>query len=251
MARLPRPVFARVESLPAGSFTLPHGHAWVQFSFAVSGVLEVRTPSGNFVAPPHWAVWVPPGVVHEVVTSDRAEMRSLYLDSGAVARPVDRCQVLEITPLARELILAVAALPPEYDLDGPGGRLVAVLLDQLAALPEAGFSLPLPGDARLAAVCAALRQAPDDRRSLADWARLSAMSERTLARLFRRETGLGFREWRQRLRLMLALTGLELGKSVTAAAMDSGYDSISAFIAAFRRLFGRTPGEFQSALRGG
>ncbi len=250
MTSLPRPVYVRVESLPAGSFIEPHGHDWVQLSYAVSGVLDVRTPSGNFVAPPHWAIWIPPGVRHEVVTSDRAEMRNLYLDPEAAKRPRDRCQVLEISPLVRELILAVAALPAEYDRTGPDGRLAAVLLDQLSALPEAGFSLPLPEDQRLSAVCAALRQAPDDHHPLAHWAAMASMSERTLARLFRRETGLSFREWRQRLRLMLALSGLEQGKSVTTAALECGYDSISAFIAAFKRLFGHTPGEFQAALLG-
>lgn len=246
--RLPRPVYARVESLPAGSYVAAHRHDWGQLSYAVSGVLDVRTRSGSFMAPPHWAVWIPAGVEHEVLTSARAEMRSLYIDSGAVGWA--GCRVLEISPLARELILAVSALPPEYDRHGPDGRLVAVLLDRLAGLPEAGFSLPMPADPRLARVCAALQAGPDDPRSLGEWARLAALSERTLARLFRRETGLCFREWRRRMRLMTALSGLERGLSVTEAALDCGYDSISAFIAAFRTLFGRTPGEFQAALHG-
>ncbi len=90
-------------------------------------------------------------------------------------------------------------------------------------------------------VSAALQRQPDDRRTLAEWARAAGASERTLARLFSRETGLSFRHWRQRLRLLMALTALEDGSSVTAVALESGYDSPSAFIAAFKRLFGKTP----------
>ena len=242
LSSLPRPVFARVESLPAGSYTRPHRHDWAQLSYAIEGVLCVRTEAGSFYAPPQRAVWVPASVEHEVVTSARAEMRSLYVTPAVTPWGSRRCRVLEMSALARELVRAVTALPVEYDEGGAAGRLVRVLLDQLAALPEVAFSLPAPRDARLHAVAAALERAPDDRRTLAEWARLAGASERTLARLFRRETGLSFREWRQRLRLLASLGALEDGTSVTAAAIDAGYDSPSAFIAAFKRLFGRTPG---------
>ena len=53
---------------------------------------------------------------------------------------------------------------------------------------------------------------------------------------------MSFRLWRQRLRLMLSLGGLESGYPVTRVALDYGYDSPSSYIAAFKALFGRTPG---------
>jgi AraC-like DNA-binding protein len=40
-----------------------------------------------------------------------------------------------------------------------------------------------------------------------------------------------------------SLNGLEEGASVTNTALACGYDSTSAFIAAFKGLFGFTPGE--------
>jgi AraC-like DNA-binding protein len=153
---------------------------------------------------------------------------------------------LEVTPLVRELVLAVSELPADYPLDGPESRLVAVLLDQLEHLPEAGFTLTFPQEPRLVRICAALREHPDDPRTLEELAAWVGMSGRTLARLFARETGLGFREWRLNLRLLLSLSALQQGRGVTAVALDVGYDSPSAFIAAFKRHFGRTPGEFFS-----
>lgn len=85
---------------------------------------------------------------------------------------------------ARELILAAAALPPDYDEAGPAGRLTHVLLDQLAALPEADLSLPWPADPALAALCRELRDAPDDDRDMDALAKQAGMSGRTLARRF-------------------------------------------------------------------
>ncbi len=241
---LPRPLYARAESLSAGSWTPPHRHEWVQFSYAISGVLGVHTAEGSFFAPPQWGVWIPAGLEHEVVTSMRAEMRSLYIRSEDSRWAPERCRVLEVTPLARELIKSFCLLPATYpEQESAESRLVQVLLDQLAHLPEVGFSLPLPRHPRLLGLCNELIEEPCQSVSLQDWAERLGTSEKTLMRLFQRETGLSFRGWRQRARLLSSLSALEEGSSVTSAALACGYDSTSAFIAAFKGLFGVTPGE--------
>lgn len=245
LEKLPRPVFARVEELPRPSWVREHSHPWLQLSWATRGVLGVRTRTGSYLAPPQRAILVPPGLAHSVVTVERTKMRGLYIDpaswKGSIAP--DACRVLSMTALARELIRAATALPVEYDQSGPAGRLVEVLLDQLGMLPEVRFSLPLPSDERLALVAGELERAPDDPRTLEELASHAGMSGRTMTRLFLRDTGLSFRAWRRRLRLLGSLGGLEAGQSVTAVALDCGYTSTSAFIAAFRKEFGATPRE--------
>ncbi|KQB52619.1 AraC family transcriptional regulator [Pseudomonas endophytica] len=241
---LPRPLYARAESLGAGSWTPRHRHDWVQFSYAISGVLGVHTDQGSFFAPPQWGVWIPAGLEHEVVTSMRAEMRSLYVRREDCLWAPEHCRVLEVTPLARELIKSFCALPVYYPQGGsPEERLVQVLLDQLAGLSQVGFSLPLPRHARLLALCNELIENPDADVTLSQWAERLGASEKTLMRLFDRETGMSFRSWRQRMRLLSSLRVLEEGGSVTLAALSCGYESTSAFIAAFKKMFGFTPGE--------
>ncbi len=244
LTALPRPLYARAESLSAGSWTPPHRHDWVQFSYAISGVLGVHTAEGSFFAPPQWGIWIPADLEHQVVTSMRAEMRSLYVRREDCAWAPERCRVLEVTSLARELIKSFCQLPVDYPQgDSSEARLVQVLLDQLASLPEVGFSLPLPRHPRLLGLCNELIASPEQNVTLHQWAERLGTSEKTLMRLFQRETGLSFRGWRQRMRLLSSLCTLEEGDSVTTAALSCGYDSTSAFIAAFKGLFGFTPGE--------
>ncbi|MCU1728415.1 helix-turn-helix transcriptional regulator [Pseudomonas sp. 7P_10.2_Bac1] len=241
---LPRPLYARAESLSAGSWTPRHRHDWVQFSYAISGVLGVHTDEGSFYAPPQWGIWIPAGLDHEVVTSMRAEMRSLYVRREDCLWAPAHCRVLEVTPLARELIKRFCALPVEYPQGGsPEERLVQVLLDQLAGLNQVGFSLPLPRHARLLALCNELIENPEAEVTLSVWAERLGTSEKTLMRMFDRETGMSFRSWRQRMRLLSSLRVLEEGGSVTLAALSCGYESTSAFIAAFKKMFSFTPGE--------
>ena len=240
---LPRPVVARVDSLRPGTLTPWHHHDWWQLTYAVSGVLAVETSGESFMAPPQRAIWIPPGLQHKATNVSRTEMRSLYIDSALMTWAPPRCRVIAISPLVRELIVAVSALPDDYDVAEAAGRLVRVLVDQLSSMHEVAFNLPMPAEPRLAKICAALQLAPDDSRTISEWGRLIGLSEPSLTRLFMQQTGLSFGDWRQRLRLLVALGGLEQGRPVTRVALDSGYASPSAFIAAFRRAFGVTPTE--------
>ena len=52
-----------------------------------------------------------------------------------------------------------------------------------------------------------------------------------------------FALWRQKARLLDSLRRIAEGSSVTDAALDSGYFSVSAYIAAFKTTFGTTPGK--------
>lgn len=242
---LPRPLYGRVESLPNRTLTYRHSHPWVQLSYAIQGVLEVHSDAGRFIAPPQWAIWVPADMPHQVLSSPRTEMRSLYIDAAVCPwADADRCRVLEITPLTRELIRTFSTFNAEYAVDGDEGRLVQVLIDQLRAAPQAPLALPWPSAADVLQLCQQLQADPADTRGLGHWSRTLGVCERTLSRHFRQQTGLGFRAWRQRLRLFSALPMLERGERVTDVALACGYDSLSAFIAAFREQFRQTPGEF-------
>ncbi len=76
------------------------------------------------------------------------------------------------------------------------------------------------------------------------WAAWAGVSERTLSRRFVAETGHSYTAWRQRARLMRALEMLAEGVPVTTVAIDLGYDSVSAFIALFKRTLGVTPSAY-------
>lgn len=244
LAVLPRRVYGHMQGLPNQAIAERHSHEWMQLSYAAEGVIEVATDSGRYAAAPLCAVWIPAGVAHSVHCAPDTQIRSLYVASSALPANRRHCTVIAVAPLLRELIRAFGMLPIEYDEQGMDGRLVAVLLDQLLAAPEMGLSLPWPQDARLRRLCKDLHAHPDSRKSLADYSAVFSLSERTLSRLFLQQTGLTFRLWRQRSRLLASLPLLERGERVTDVALACGYDSMSAFIAAFREQMGGTPTDF-------
>jgi AraC-like DNA-binding protein len=241
---LPRPIYGHVHGLVNRAIGHRHRHPWTQLSYAAHGVIEVVTDHARYMAPPLHAIWIPAGVAHAVHRFEGTEIRSLYMVPDALEAVDEGCRVVEVTPLLRELIRTFGDYPVEYDEDGSHGRLVRVLLDQLQHAARSNLAVPWPSDSRLRKICRALEAHPGDERRLADHARRIGVSEKTLSRLFLLQTGLTFRGWRQRLRMLSALPMLERGDRVTDVAVVCGYDSMSAFIAAFRLFTGATPGEF-------
>ena len=104
--------------------------------------------------------------------------------------------------LLRELVLATAELPVNYDETGPDGALVCLIADRIARMRQAPLTVPLPRDPRLLKIARALHADPGDTRNLDEWGHQVGATRRTLSRLFRQDTGLSFTEWRQAVRLL-------------------------------------------------
>src|SRR5690606_6339218 len=86
-----RPIGAMAKDFTDGFFIPPHAHPRAQLIHASSGVMRVSTPQGAFVVPPHRAVWVPAGVVHDVRMAGAVAMRTLYIVPEAVASLPKEC----------------------------------------------------------------------------------------------------------------------------------------------------------------
>jgi AraC-like DNA-binding protein len=242
--RLPRPVAAMAKEFADGHHIVPHSHERAQLVFAAGGVMMVVTAQGSWAVPPQRAVWIPAGVSHQIRMAGAVSMRTIYVRDDVAARLPAGVRVIAVSSLLRELILRACALPVLYDEAGPAGRVMALILDEIAALPSLALDLPMARDPRLARICQALGADPGSTRTLGGWARETGASSRTLARLFLRETGLTFGDWRQQARLLAAVARLAAGQPITQIAGELGYDSPSAFAAMFRRALGAPPSRY-------
>ena len=239
------------QGFSGGSTLPPHSHDWGQLVYACEGVMTVHTEAGTWVVPPTRAVWIPPGVEHSIEMSGWVAMRTLYLEPHfADGVCPERCAVVQVPPLLRELILHAVATGPLAADEPTQARLAAILLDQLQALPAVPLELPLPADARARRVADRIAAAPDQQVTLDALARGSGASRRTLERLFRAETGMSLGRWRQQARLLHALRLLAAGRSVGEVAWGVGYESPSAFIAMFRCALGTTPSRYYASSLG-
>jgi len=223
-----------------------HDHAEHQLVYPRSGVLQVRTERGAWVVPPRRAVWLPAGVAHSHRAHGRTRMLTLSIPADVNPLSATEPTVVAVSGLLREVITTLAEGRPL----GPDDRadLHRVVLRRLAPAAVLRHHLPAPADPRLRDVAAILADDPADHRTLAELGHATGASERTLSRLFRRDTGMTFPQWRAQLRLQHAMLLLAADSNVTGAAAASGYNNVSAFIAAFRDAFGVTPATYRQQL---
>ena len=105
--------------------------------------------------------------------------------------------------------------------------------------------MPFPTRPALVARCHAFLERPDARSTIDAWADALAMNRRSFTRLFRRETGISFAEWRQQACLAVALPRLAADDAVTTIALDLGYDSPTSFSTMFKRVVGTAPSRYR------
>jgi AraC-like DNA-binding protein len=220
-------------------------HNWGEFVYSFSGVVEIVVGRRQFLTPPHYGLWLPPRAEHGASTRSDACYCVLDIVSELCGRLPDEVSTLAVSPIAKAILTDLVL----REIDHPRGiddeRLMQVLVDQLSVARRQDTYLPMSEDRALGEVLAALRDRPGDNRPLEAWARAFHTTERTLSRRCRRDLGMSFVEWRQRLRLVRALSMLEEGVSVQTVALELGYSTSSAFIAMFHRMMGSTPDEFR------
>jgi len=225
----------------SGHVIVEHSHPEDQLLFASKGVMTLRTKQGVWVVPPLRAVWIPANTPHSVAMSGPVSMRTLYFLPRLCRKFPGKCFVMNVSPLLRELILHACKFKRLNKGASAERRIIEIIVEQLKAVDSIPLQLPHPTDTRAMRVVKALLDDPGDQRDLGKLCKDCGASKRTIQRVFLEETKMNFGKWRQQLRLLHGLQLLASGEKVTAAALEAGYSSPSAFISMFRKQLGTTP----------
>ncbi len=241
-----RPVIAIGHAFPDSFELAEHRHRRSQFLYAATGVMAVSTPDGAWVAPPERAVWIPAGTPHSVRMVGAVQTRSVLVEPGECPGRGAKCQIVGVSPLLRHLLSAAAGVAPEYEIDGRDGLVMRLLMAEIDQAPMIPLAVPFPSHPALARRCHAFLERPSAAATIDEWADALAMNRRSFTRLFRRETGMSFAEWRQQACLSVALPKLASGEPVTSIAYDLGYDGPGNFSTMFKRVLGAPPSRYRS-----
>lgn len=248
---VPAPLTFRYEQFAANTDFGWHCHPWGQLNRISLGLLSLQLPERTLLAPADYLVWVPADVLHAAHIREALDYVSVYVAPAlAAVLPATPCLIPQ-TPLLRAL-LDDFCLRRVQTMDDEADALQArLLVHRLQAAGQVDNFLPDSDDRLLQPVLATLRANPGDATPLGAWARQVHTTERTLARRFERQLGMGFAEWRSRVRLMRALARLKEGGRVQEIAGELGYATASAFIAMFSRHTGMTPERYRRQLHEG
>lgn len=221
--------------------------------YSAAGAMRLEAEGKVWALPPARAALIAAGRSIQVTLPQAVVACSVLFDTAFIPPPAAALTVVNMSPLARELILHCSTWKdPEEPLDSYARQLfltLAAVVARLAATPSQA-AMPAPKSRGLAQALALTEERiaadPDFETIAAE----VAMTPRSLARRFATEMGM---TWRQALRRLRMIHALELladeSASITGTAFAVGYTSLSAFNIAFREFVGETPTAYRRGLR--
>lgn len=221
--------------------------------YSAAGSMRLEAEGKVWALPPARAAFIAAGRPIQVTLLQKVIACSVLFDTAFIPHPAATLTVVNMSPLARELVLHCGAwTDPGGPLDPYGRQLfltLAAVVARLTTTPSRA-AMPAPKSPGLARALILTEQriaaAPDFETIAAE----VAMTPRSLARRFAAEMGMTWRQALRRLRMIRALELLaEDSASVTETAFAVGYTSLSAFNAAFREFVGETPSSYQQGIR--
>ncbi|UTH72622.1 helix-turn-helix domain-containing protein [Chromobacterium sp. IIBBL 290-4] len=244
----PAPLIFRYHRFTPKSEFARHRHRWGQLNRISLGLVELLLDDGKVVSPAQYLLWTPPELPHAAYVRQDMHYTSIYVSHELAAQLPSHICLIEQTPLIRALLddfgqRQVTTLTDPWDI-----RQAELLFARVRQSKREATYLPDSGQRLLQPILDAIRADPADPTPLKIWADKVFSTERTLARLFQRELGMSFGQWRGRARLLEALSLLKQGDSVQAIAARLGYATPSAFIAMFQKQLGASPERYRRQL---
>lgn len=241
---LPSDIYFRHQELEPAEW-ISHSHPWGQLNYVSRGIIHLEIEGIKFLSPPQYAIWIPPRREHASFNAEAVTYRAVYVsEECSQALPAYPC-ALKIGAVLKAILhefaqkdVSVPATPPEI-------RMAQVALDEIQACVPMKDYLPYAASKLLAAILDETKTTLNQRLTSAQIASKFNLTLRTLERRCKSELGLGFGEWRQRLRFTQALDALDAGHTIQQISFELGYRSPSAFISMFHRLSGQTPEQYR------
>jgi AraC-like DNA-binding protein len=197
--------------------------------------------------------WICAGTRHRVEALQRVELRTVYLGKKQTLWPDFDCRVFPAAPLAREMILGAMRWDEGRDPKDPLARVFFAALGGLAlewARHPGPYLLPTPQSDGLLRATRWLQAHLGEEPELEQVARAAGLSGRTLARRFRGELRMSFREYLRAVRMLRAVELLaQPTLRITEIALEVGFSSPSAFTAAFHAFHGEPPRSYRLVAR--
>ena len=229
-----------------------HTHDLHQLLYAFEGVAEVESDGSHHLLPPQQAAWIPAGLPHQT-TLRKVRTVAVFFEPSMVRGHDDRVRVLSAAAPVREMIVYAARWRIDRRVSDPTAdaffTALALLTAEWLDTAEAPLHLPTSTVPVVAAVMLHTQQhlATVDERAVCA---AVGISERSLRRAFRAETGTSWREYRTTSRVLRAMTMLaEHDRSILETAVAVGFESLSGFDRAFRRLTGERPVDYRRRIR--
>jgi AraC-like DNA-binding protein len=239
-----RPVTTFVDSITNTKCSGSHSHSRAQLISCNTGIMEVVTKNNIWIVNSFQSVWISSNEEHQVYFPKNVEVVSAFIDQSKTNNLPKETFAFENSNFLNSILEKITSFSNPNTLTIQQNRIVNVFLDELSQLKPSTTFLPTSQDERIKKILDHLMNDIASKHSIDYYANLLFISPRTLSRLFNKELGMSFGNWKMRLKLIEAVKQLGENKSIKEIAFNLGYENVSSFTTIFKKHFGKTPSNY-------
>jgi len=243
--RLLKPPFTVERDIEQTTIEHTHQHESGQLIYMKKGILIGQVAGKQWLLQKGMLIWIPPNTNHHAECKYSANLTVVYIAKSTVNVWPAQFLLMDASQLA---IGIIDALANKYVSLNKAICLLDLLLEEVVEGVSSKNILPLPTDRRLIRITQSIIDNLADNVNLKEWGYKVGASERTLSRLFIKETGLSYKGWVNRLKHNKAIIGLASGLTNEKLSLVLGFASGDSFSHWFQKEFNETPTSMKKRL---
>lgn len=222
-----------------------HSHTdHAQILYAPSGCMTLLTRDCQIILPPQKLLYIPAGLEHRVTFRNVVAYRSIYLAIKKLKLEDLGLQVRIVSPLLTQIIERICWWDWMEDPTAHQQHVLQVFWDEFYEAQEVDTELRIPSDYRLQSFTHQFMLEKRVPPFLHEFAKQVGASEKTITRIFKRETKMSYQAWRQQWRISRAIELLAENTPLSEVSDQLEFSSDSAFIEFFKNHKGTTPAKY-------
>ena len=222
----------------------PHCNLWGDFNLSLNGTLELNVADQIYLSPPNYGLWIPPQTEHccTAVNEHLTHYICIRIHPKLCQSFAQLTQTLNVRPFLRQTITEILeqqkqrCSDPEYY-----EQLLQLLFRQIQKSTHYQHYLPQSNHPILKPILDRLSETQHFHLSLQEILDQVQISERHALRLSQQQLQMSLSEWRNRSKIIYAISQIQQGVSIKKIGLELGYQHSSSFIEFFKRYTGKTP----------
>jgi AraC-like DNA-binding protein len=226
----------------------PHCNLWGDFNLSLNGTLELNVADQIYLSPPNYGLWIPPQTEHccTAVNEHLTHYICIRIHPKLCQSFAQLTQTLNVRPFLRQTITEILeqqkqrCSDPEYY-----EQLLQLLFRQIQKSTHYQHYLPQSNHPILKPILDRLSETQHFHLSLQEILDQVQISERHALRLSQQQLQMSLSEWRNRSKIIYAISQIQQGVSIKKIGLELGYQHSSSFIEFFKRFTGQTPAQMR------
>ena len=226
----------------------PHCNLWGDFNLSLNGTLELTVAEHIYLSPPNYGLWIPPHTEHccTAINEQSTHYICVRIHPKLCQSLAFETKTLTIRPFLRHTIAEVLDQQKQgLSSSAYYEHLLQLLLDQIQSSSCYQHYLPHSDHPILKPILERLADTSLFHKSLQEILESIQVSERHALRLSQDQLHLSLSEWRNRAKIIYAISQIQLNTSIKKIALELGYQHTSSFIEFFKRYTGNTPAQMK------